>query len=103
MFNSVKTNSKKMGKQTIDTYKIGKKGNEDISTAELKKLTKTAIDKYGANNVCVRGLNINRWNSFKAFGDEDIDIQEYEDYYQNKIADTSKFNKLFQLEIVIRK
>jgi hypothetical protein len=46
----------------------------------------------------IRGLNVTRWNTFKSY-DGDLEIEEYEDYYEGKVEDTTKFEKIFKLQI----
>jgi len=76
-----------------------------IDPADAKKLVqdlmKEAKKKYNNYKIMVRGLNAIRFFTLKGYDDEDIKIDEVDDYLHGKVSDDSKFGKFFQLDITI--
>jgi hypothetical protein len=47
----------------------------------------------------VRGMNAQFIFTFKGYDDEDLNVEEFEDYYENKVSDPIKFEKFSFIEI----
>lgn len=92
--------SKKNFKDSIQTnIQISAKNKTMISIHQVERI----ISKYreeGANNIIVRGLNIDRWTTLKAFGGE-LDVDGLVDYYQNKVSDHEKYVNFYQLQLSV--
>lgn len=103
MFKSklIKTTKHKTG--SIEVRQITKnKNNEFITKDDIDRLKISLENKTDASNVMIRALNGIGWTTLKGFRDDYYD-NDYEDYYNNKVADSDKFGKFFQLELTIRK
>ena len=61
--------------------------NTDVK-AQLKK----------GDRFIIRGLNAAGWRTLKGFGTE-LDIDEVEDYYVNKVKSTTKFKDFYQVQV----
>ena len=93
----------KIGTTTRDllVYSISKKNNEQLNMANFKDVYNTLKKKYGADKLMVKALNDTQWFTFKAFTDYGLHIQDFEDYYENRVASTDKFNMFYQMQIYI--
>jgi hypothetical protein len=47
----------------------------------------------------VRAMNAQHMFTFKGYNDEDLNVEEFEDYYENKVSDPVKFKKFSFIEI----
>jgi hypothetical protein len=80
------------------TINLHRKDNKPIEIAEITNIcTKFIPDdaKY-----MIRALSPKSWMTLKGFNTE-LNLIEYQDYYKNKVADPSKFDKFFQLVITV--
>jgi len=82
------------------TLRISRSSKEEIDVDDLENIF-TGIKKSLAPNtkLVIRALNGQRWFTFKGYDDEYLQIDSFEDYYKNKVADTHKFEKFAQVEI----
>ena len=90
----------KVGKATKTSYQVTKKGN--IKVNEIKAILATLTKGNTDTKIMIRGLNADKWNTLKGYS-TDLNIADFEDYYQNKVSDTSKFDYFTQLEISVFK
>ena len=99
-YNTKLIGTKKIGKATKKSYQITKKGNIKVNDVKdiLATLTKGGTDA----KIMIRGLNADKWNTLKGYS-TDLNIEDFEDYYKNKVSDTSKFEYFTQLEISVFK
>ena len=51
-------------------------------------------------DIMVKGLLADNWKVLKYWG-RDLDIEEFEDYYANKVDDVDKFEHFDQLQIYV--
>ena len=88
---------------TQTTMKIHKNNKNDISPKEIQILTKQLLAKAPKNTkLRIRGLGIDRWQNLKTF-DDDLNVQDYDEYYQGKVEDSGKFTNFSQLELIFIK
>ena len=94
---------KNLGGATMSTFQIYKKNKTEIDHSDIEKLVLSLEAKAPkGTKIRVRALNIDRWSTLKGFED-DIDLQNEEDYLDGRAKDTTKFLKAFQLEVVLLK
>jgi hypothetical protein len=90
---------------TRTTYQYFRK-NGQIDVPEVKKivdrLERKAVEKGEDIKIAVRGLNVEKWNTLKGY-DSELNIQDFADYYRNRVEDPSKFEMFNQLQITIMK
>ena len=105
IFNMKLTNEKKIkqGKTTKDlrTFTITRKNEKDMNIANFKDVYSVFKKKYGSDKLLVRALNDTQFFTFKAFSDNGLDIQDFEEYYENRVDSTVKFNKFSQIQIYV--
>ena len=58
--------------------------------------------KYGAENVIVRGLTNTMPYTFKSYGETSLNFQEFHEYFENRVKDTSQFEYFYNIEIQVR-
>ncbi len=51
----------------------------------------------------VRALNDTQFFTFKGFTDSGLDIQDFEEYYQDRVANKEKFNMFYTVQIYVLK
>ena len=44
-------------------------------------------------------MNAQRFFTFKGFNDDELQIDDFEDYYENKVKDTEKFEKFSFIQV----
>ena len=49
--------------------------------------------------IMIRGMNAQRFFTFKSFADDELQITDFEDYYKNKVEDTEKFEKFSFIQV----
>ena len=50
----------------------------------------------------VRALLVDKWITLKGY-DQELDLMDFDEYYENKVADSSKFDKFIQLQVSVAK
>ena len=89
------------------TYKVTRKDKKmNITPEDVRQLVKsieTQASKRGETiRLMVRALNGMREFTLKGF-DTDLDVLDFEEYFEGKVKDISKFTDFAQLEITIMK
>jgi translation elongation factor EF-G len=102
-------------KEFIDSVKtvlhINKNDKAEITPDEVKQMTEKILKKAPeGSRLMIRGLNPMHWSTLgKAQWitlknmDNDLNIQDEEEYYVGKVKETAKFYKFSQLEIILIK
>ena len=93
----------KQGKTTkkLISFDISMKNNKQMNMANFKDVYNIYKTKFGADKLLVRALNDTQWFSFKAFTDSGLNIQDFEEYYHNRVAKTEKFEMFYQAQITV--
>lgn len=96
---------KSKGRPDIEqsTYHINRTDNKTINTKLFNDIYNTYQKKFGADNVLVRAVNNEGMRTLKAFGESEVNLQEFHQYYQNRVKDTTQFEFFYSLEITIKK
>ena len=90
---------KKVGNNKLYTFSINHQDNSAISIADIKNLSNKFSAKY--DKVRIRGLNAQRFHTLKSMTQDDIQVDEYEEYYANKVKNGAKFDHFYQLQISV--
>ncbi len=95
----------KQGKTMKDllTYTILRKNKNQMNMANFKDVYNVFKKKYGSENLMVRALNDTQFFTFKGFTDSGLDIQDFEEYYQDRVANKEKFNMFYTVQIYVLK
>ena len=106
IFNIELTSEKKIktGKSkesNLRTFTINRKNNKDMNMANFKDVYNVFKKKYGEEKLLVRAMNNTQFFTFKGFTDNGLNIQDFEEYYINKVDDTTKFNMFNQVQISV--
>lgn len=102
-FEFVKKDDKQLAFATLSTFQVYKKNKSEISHDQIGAIVRSLQSKAPrGTKLRVRALNIDRWSTLKGF-DEDLDLQNEEDYLDGRVRETTKFLKAYQLEIVLMK
>ena len=82
---------------TVKIYRPSKSLYIDVW--EMKNIL-TNMQKLRPNaQFMVRAMNNAQMFTFKGYDDEELKIEEFEDYYENKVRDSDKFKKFSHIEI----
>jgi hypothetical protein len=89
---------------TLQMTRTKKEQQIDIKHIEhvLESIKRKAKKENFNVKVMIRGLNADKWNTLKGF-DTELDVDEFEEYYKDKVKDTDKFEKFSQLQVTILK
>jgi predicted transcriptional regulator len=97
-YNTKLIGTKNIGKAVKKTYQVTKKGN--LKSEHIKDILATISKGNTDVKIMIRALNADKWNTLKGFSTE-LNIEDFEDYYKNKVSDTSKFEYFTQVEVSI--
>ncbi len=105
MFKTEVKQRRKVGKLQETTLKVTRSDKQMMDPQEVKQFMADVMEeaeaKYPNYKMRVRGLNAIQWWTMKTFQDEDIYLEEVDDYLNGRVKDNDKFGKMYQLEIVI--
>jgi len=79
-----------------------KRTNEDkeIDVYEVRNMLANIQKSLGPDaKIMVRAMNVQRLFTFKSFKSDELNMMDFEEYYENKVADTEKFEKFSYVEI----
>lgn len=87
--------------------KFYRKDKKPIALADVKKLTIHYSNQANQADedvrIGIRGMAIDGWKSLKDPNNDMLTEAEYDDYYVNKVMDTTKYHSFEQLQIYIIK
>ena len=86
-----------------ECYHINRIDNKDINTQMFKDIYSNLKTKYGAKSILVRALNNQHLFTFKGFDEEELNFEDFEEYYKNKVQYTDKFEYFKSLQITVLK
>ena len=84
-------------------YNIKRKDETPIKTVLFRDVYKSFVNKYGASNLMVRAVNNTGIFTYKGFKDEDLKLDDMEDYYENRVKSSKEFEYWYSMEITIIK
>ena len=84
-------------------YNINRKDETPIKTVLFRDVYKSFAEKYGVNNLMVRAVNNTGVFTYKGFKDMDMNLDDMDDYYENRVKSTKEFDYWYSLEITILK
>jgi hypothetical protein len=83
------------------TMQITRKGRKQMDIDELEGLYGGLRKNKADSKYVIRILNGHRWFTIKGYEEEDLNIMSFEEYYQNKVKETGKFEMISQIEITM--
>ena len=106
----------KYNKQVLENTKLK---NSAKTTVQISKSNKTEMDvkdvedlvngletvakqKKEKVKIMVRALLIDKWITLKGY-DQELDLMDLDEYYDNKVEDSSKCDKFIQLQVSVAK
>jgi hypothetical protein len=89
---------------SMKTYKITKKNNHTLKYTDLSKLVQVmeykATQRGNPNaKFGLRGLAPDGWKTLKAMDSDLMSQDDYDDYFVNKVSNSSKFSKFYQVQL----
>ncbi len=100
-FKIIKTKEEKKHNRTFKYFEILKGNNKDFNINEIFKINEMIgkkIDKK--ERYAIRAMNIHKFFTLKSF-DRSLYIESYFDYYYGTILDSSKFEKIKKIFVII--
>jgi hypothetical protein len=82
-------------------YHINRKDDKTINSVLFRDIYDNFANKYGSKNVMVRALNNTQYMTFKGFGDTILNFENFNEYYENRVKDASKFEYFYSIEISV--
>jgi hypothetical protein len=99
--------SKKIGHTLYNTVQMNKNKGERITVDDVKKIAeRLEKEKEKSGNkfeFIIRGVNGDRYKTFKAYNEEDLNFKEMEDYYDGLDEENSNFMNFYQIQVSIKK
>jgi hypothetical protein len=92
-------------KFTQKTLQISKRNQAKITLEEVMELA-VGLEKIGEKQgeyvkMLIRGLGPIRMHTLKGFDEDLKTLDDYEEYFNNNVKDTVKFESFYQLQITI--
>ena len=82
------------------TIKISRPSkSKHLDVWEMRSILANMQKSLPGAQFMVRGMNAQHMFTFKGYDDEELKIEEFEDYYENKVSDPTKFEKFSFIEI----
>ena len=82
------------------TIKISRPSKlKHLDVWEMRSILANMQKSLPGAQFMVRGMNAQHMFTFKGYDDEELKIEEFEDYYENKVSDPTKFEKFSFIEI----
>ena len=82
------------------TIKISRPSkSKHLDVWEMRSILANMQKSLPGAQFMVRGMNAQHMFTFKGYDDEELNIEEFEDYYENKVSDPTKFEKFSFIEI----
>lgn len=105
--NITKLGTKKFENESIYNLKVARTNNQAFHTNDLNKVLNSVQKKYSDNGkkeieVLLRGSNaLNNTFTFKSFN-SDLNIEDYDEYFSNRVANPNKFKLIDNLYFTIK-
>lgn len=99
-YNNVITETRTFNNSVEKTMQITRSNNKQIDVNEMESLFKGIQKNKKGSKFIVRALNGQRWFTFKGYEDSELNIMDFEEYYENKVKDSQKFEMFSQIEII---
>jgi len=93
------TEIKETTKSFTRTLNLHRKDKKPLEINEIKKIYDRYIPKD--TKSIIRGLNSMQWFTIKNLSENDLNVKDYQDYFNNKVQDPTKYDKFFQLSISV--
>jgi len=93
------TEIKETPKSFTRTLNLHRKDNKPLEIKEIKKIFEKYIPN-GSKSI-IRGMNSMQWYTLKSLSDNDLNAKDYQDYFQGKVQDPTKFDKFLMLSITV--
>ena len=84
-------------------YHINRKDNKTINSALFRDIYNAFEKKHGTHNLMVRAVNSEGMKTFKSFDMDELNFEDFHEYYENKVKFTDKFEYFISVEITILK
>lgn len=84
-------------------YHINRVDKTKITTQLFRDVHQQFSNRYGNNNIMLRAVNNTGVFTYKGFRDIDLNLDEMEDYYENKVKSIKEFDYWYSIEVTILK
>ena len=91
------TEIKETPKSYTRAINLHRKDNKPLEIKDIKKIYDKFIPK--GTKCIIRGMNSMQWFTIKSLSENDLNLTDYEDYFQSRVADPKKFDKFYTLSI----
>ena len=94
---------KKTKGHSISVVDVAREDGKDVNEKMMNNLYKELAKKYDPRDIIVRGLGPDRWATLKGLGDDELNLKDYEEYYEDRVKDTGKFMTFSQIQVIVKK
>jgi len=84
-------------------YNINRRDETPIKTVLFRDVYQNFVNKYGANNLMVRAVNNTGLFTYKGFKDNDLQLEDMEDYWAGYVRSAKEFEYWYSMEITVIK
>lgn len=90
-------------KTTEKTIQITRNNkHKEMDVDEMHNILTGLQTRLGSDaKIMVRGMNAQRFFTFKGFNDEELNVDDFDEYYKNKVEDEEKFAMFSMIQITV--
>lgn len=78
--------------------------NKKMDVDDMRQIYEGMKKRLGPKaQFTIRGSNIRGTWTFKKFNDDELNIEDFEDYYRGKVRETDKFEKFHMISVTLLK
>jgi hypothetical protein len=105
IYNTIVRQSEKFKNSSQETLQLSRNDKRMLDLKEVAHLA-GGLQKVGdtqgrKTGLLIRGESKLGWQTLKGFDDDIESIEEYIDYFNNKVQNKEKFNGFYQLQVTI--
>jgi hypothetical protein len=82
-------------------FHINRKDERTINTVLFRDIYDNFSKKYRSKNTMVRAVNNTQMFTLKGFGDVSLNFENFNEYFENRVKDPSKFEYFYSIEITV--
>ena len=91
-----------VGNTTTKRYRIAKQGRKMMDFTDIQKIfNKAKKELKGGTRFKIVGIAKNGWRTLKGYNEDEVDWNDIEEYYINKVKEYGDFTKYFVVHLII--
>ena len=92
-----------VGNVTTRSYTVVKRNGQNghiITFDDIKKVYDKTKKSNNNGSFMIRALNRTQWITIKGLRQDDVNLDELEEYYSNRVRESTNFTQFYRLQLV---